>query len=148
MRTVINRSELIEGVLSALQTNISSFKIGDGIRPVIESVDPDKDRKYYDPPYAVLHLRPGGDLDGPLTDSQADAVFSVQITAVGNTQIEALRVQDTCAKYMDRSYITIPNRKIRTIKKDFASNGTERDDDVPTPVYYSFEIYDIDTTPA
>ena len=87
-------------------------------------------------------------MDGPITDSQADTVLPVQITAVGNTQIEALRVQDTCAKYMDKSYITIPNRKIRTIKKRFASDGTERDDDVPTPVYYSYEIYEIDTTPA
>jgi len=147
MRTVINRSELVEAVFDALETNISSFPIGDGIRPVVESVDPDEDRKYKDPPYAVVHLRPGGELDGPITDSQADGTFSIQITAVGNTQIEALRVQDICAKYMNNTYITIPDRKLRTVKKDFASNGTERDDDVPTPVYYSFEIYNLNTTP-
>jgi len=147
-RTVVNRSEHVTAVIDHLRASISAFPIGDGYRPVIESADPDLDAKYEDPPYAIVFLRPGGILDGPISDSEADTVFSIQITGVGNTQTEALTVSDICLKYMDKGSITIPNRKIRNISKSISSDGAQRDDDVPTPVYYSFEIYDIDTVPA
>ena len=147
-RTVVNKSEHLTAILTHLQSSITAFPIGDGIRPVVESANPDLDDKHEDPPYAILFLRPGGIQDGPISDSQADVRLAFQITEVGKTQTEALVVTDTCAQYMDPSLFTIPNRKIRDISKSVASDGAQRDDDVPTPVYYSFEVYDVDTVPA
>ena len=129
------------GVFDTLKV-ITQFEIGEGERP--KGVT----NEFLDPPYAVLFLLPGGDQEGPISDSQADVVLRFQVTAVGKSQREAISVLDYCAKRMHKAYITVTGRKVRNLLKVLASNGVRRDDDVATPVFYCFQQWELDTTPA
>lgn len=148
MRTVVKRSEHLTAVLDTLQANVTAFPVSDGLRPVYDSIDADLDGKHIPPPYAIVFFLSGGTMDGDLADSQADVEFRFQITAVGNTQTEAMVVQDVCAQFMQKELISVPSRRVRNVSKSLASEGAKRDDDVPTPIFYSFEVYLLDTTPA
>jgi len=141
MRTNISTYNHYLAVLNNLQT-ITNFEVGDGERPK------DVTGAFLDPPYAVLFLISGGDMEGPISDSQADITLRFQITAVGQSPKEAIVVQDYCAAKMHKSNLSISGRKVRNLTKVLASNGVRRDDDVPTPVFYCFQQWDLDTTPA
>jgi hypothetical protein len=141
MRTEVYGYDHFVGVLTAL-SSITQFDIGEGEAPK------NTDGTIVDPPYAVLYLLAGGDMDGPISDSQADVVMRFQITAVGKSEKEALAVQDYCTKRMQKAYVTVSGRKVRNLTKVLASNGVIRDDDVATPVFYCFQQWDLNTTPS
>lgn len=128
------------GVLENLQ-KITQFRIGEGERPRAGNV-------FLDPPYAVLYVLTGGDLDGPLSDTQADATIRFQITAVGRSEPEALAVQDICTARMKKANVTVTDRRVRRLWRSAGSNGVRRDDDLPTPLFYCYQQWDLETTPA
>lgn len=138
-RTVTSLEAHAQGILSALSA--LNFPIGDG-------VDPERDGQKHNPPYAVLYLVGGGNLEGPISDSQADITLRFQITAVGKTQSEALRIIDLTRTKLTKSLITVTNRRVRNIIHVASSGGTRRDDDIPTPLFYAYDLWEIDTTPT
>jgi hypothetical protein len=131
----------LEAVLGAL-SNPVPIQIGE--RPK-KAGDP----QFADAPYVVIGITSGGLLDGPLSNTQADADYRIWIACYGNTATEAYTLRDIVqAEMMDKSNFTIPNRVIRDIRMDVPTGGAFRDDDVQTPLFYTREIYVLRTTPA
>ena len=139
-RTVV----LLEDHTQALLTTLSgaAFDVGDGVAPR------NADKSEIDPPYAVLYSIPGGRFDGPLSDSQADVVLVYQITAVGETRQQAQVIIDVCRALMQRENVTVPSRVVRDLKLLTPNSGVMRDDDLPNPLFYGYDRYLLDTTPA
>lgn len=139
-RTVVLLEDHFKGIKDSL--DLSTITIGDGTAPRGAG------KVELDPPYAVLYLIAGGTMDGPLSDSQADVNLIFQITAVGVTRQQALVVLDITRARMQRELITIPNRKVRDLRLNLPASGMVRDDDLPNPLFYGYDRYELDTTPA
>lgn len=109
----------------------------------------DGESQYVDPPFLLLRVFPSADeSDGPLADSDADIVLRYQTMGVGDTEEQAINVTDRCRTVMQASNITILNRRIMDLRLMVVSGGSNRDDDLPTPYYYSHDIWEIMTTPS
>lgn len=109
----------------------------------------DGNQRFDDPPFVLVRIFPSAaEFDGPLNDSQADINMRIQLLAVGETQRQALRINDICRPFMQRTLLTIPNRAVMDIRLMVASGGVSRDDDLPTPYFYSSDLYEIRTTPT
>lgn len=144
-RTDVLLKPHFDGVYNALTAGsdpITAFPIGKAERPKTSA------GKFEKPPYAILSIFPGGEQDGPINDSQADAVIRFRIAAAGKSSNEALQVSDACTKRMHRENITIANRKVRSVKKLTSNSGQDRDDDVATPLFFEVYIWEVDTVPA
>ncbi len=146
-RTSVLVTDHIDGLIDHLDTYLAALSfpvpIGFGERPV------DDEKQFHPPPYVVITYIPGGDLEGPLADSQADINLRVLVNAMGNTAHEASVLRDIVhTQMMDKSNFSITNRKIRSIGNEVASDGLERDDDAPTPIHYTRQIYILDTVPT
>ena len=137
-RTTVLMKPIFDGVYASLDA-IAQFETGRNERPKTTT------GKFIDPPYAVLSIFPGGVQDGPLSDSQVDVTVRFRVAAVGKSESEALVVADMCAARMKPSLVTVSGRTVRRISKLSASSGSSRDDDVATPLFFSIEIYDVDT---
>ena len=146
-RTTVLLTNHIQAIVDHITTTMAGYtadiNVGFGERPK------KPDGTFYDPPYIVISHVAGGTLDGPLSDSQADHTIRVLIMAMGNTAREALVARDLAhAEMMDKSNFTITGRKIRDISVEVPSDGAYRDDDVQTPIFYTRQIYLLDTTPS
>lgn len=139
-RTTTLLDDHTQGLLDALDP--APFSIGDGEAPRLA------DKTEIDPPFAVLYALPGGQFDGPLSDSQADVTLIYQITAVGETRQQAQIVIDVCRTLMKKANVTVTNRRVRDLKHLTPYSGTIRDDDLPNPLFYGYDRYELDTTPS
>jgi len=118
------------------------FPIGDWERPK------DSGEKFIDPPYALVRLFPStGQFEGDLTNFQSDITLRIQVMAAGFIQLQCLEIQDITRKFMYRENITIPGRYIQKLKFMITSGGIARDDDLPTPLLFSYDVYELRTTP-
>lgn len=141
MRTVINTDDHTQGLLTALA--VLPFPVGDGVAPR------DALQAEIDPPYVVLYPIVGGIFDGPLSDSQADISLIYQVTAVGVTRFSAQAGIDLVrAIFMDKSNVIITGRVVRDIRLVSPYSGIVRDDDLPDPLFYGYDRYELDTTPS
>jgi hypothetical protein len=141
MRTVINTDDHTQGILTAL--NSLPFLVGDSEAPR----NPDKSEA--SPPYVVLYPIVGGGFDGPLSDTQADVTIIYQVTSVGVTRFSAQAAIDLVrAILFDKSNVTIPSRRVRDIRLISPFSGIVRDDDLPDPLFYGYDRYQMDTTPS
>jgi hypothetical protein len=142
-RTLIKLDDHLQGMLNALD-GVVPFPVGDGYRPK------DVQEQWVDPPYAVVRMFTSAEeFDGPLSDTQVDVVLRYQIVAVGLTQTQAVVVQDLCrAELVDKTNITVTGRSIMDLRLMVTSNGVFRDDDLPTPFFYCYDIWELHTTPA
>lgn len=141
MRTVVNTDDHTQGLLDALAA--LPFPVGDGVAPR------NADKSEVDPPYVVLYGVVGGNFDGPLSDTQADVSMVYQITGVGQTRFSAQAAMDLArAILMDKSNVTITGRTIRDIRLVSPFSGVVRDDDLPNPLFYGYDRYELDTTPT
>lgn len=139
-RTATILDDHTEALLSTLSA--APFPVGDGVAPR----NPDKSEM--DPPYVVLYSLPGGQFDGPLSDSQADVTLIYQITSVGRSRQQAQVAIDVCRVLMKKGNVTVLNRKVRDLKHLTPNSGTMRDDDLPNPLFYGYDRYELDTTPS
>ena len=140
-RTVINTDDHTQGVLDALVS--LPFAVGDGEAPR------NADKTEIDPPFVVLYPISGGTFDGPLSDSQADVHMVYQVTSVGITRFSAQAAIDLVrAILFDKSNVTITGRSIRDIRLTTPFSGIIRDDDLPDPLFYGYDRYELDTTPS
>lgn len=101
-----------------------------------------------DPPYHVLYMLPGGELDGPMTAPEADADFRFQITTVGRLPDEARWHADRAAAALESEPVTVAGRFVCRIRPIEASNGVRRDDDVTPPLFYVVARYGARSFPA
>lgn len=118
------------------------FPVQEWRRPV------DSDEKFIDPPYAMVRpMAAAAQFGGPITDSQADVIIRIQVLAVGNTQGQAIRINDLIRPRMQRRFINIPYRRVMDVRLMVVTGGISRDDDLPTPFFYSADLYELQTTP-
>ncbi len=139
-RTTTLLDDHTNALLAALSA--ASFAVGDAEAPRLA------DKTEIDPPYIVLYPIPGGRFDGPLSDSQADVVLIYQITSVGTTRTQAQIAIDVARALMKKANVTITNRKVRDLRHLTPNSGVVRDDDLPNPLFYGYDRYELDTTPA
>lgn len=139
-RTVVLTEDHTDAILALLRT--TTIEIGDGEMPR------GADKSETDPPYAALYPLIGGQFDGPLSDSQADVTLLYQITAVGQTRQQAQVIIDITRAIMQRENLSITGRAVRDIRLVTPNSGLVRDDDLPNPLFYAYDRYEVDTTPA
>ena len=135
----------VNGVIDAIKGGAFplEFLVEEWRRPV------DPNERYIDPPYALVRPMPSAaQFTGPIDDTQADIILRIQVLAVGDTQSQALRVGDLCRARMQRRFITIPYRRVMDVRFMVTTGGLSRDDDLPTPTFYSADIYELQTTPT
>jgi hypothetical protein len=106
---------------------------------------------FLDPPYLLCRVYPSADqMGGSLADSQRDSVIRIQLLAAGKTEIEAMNVTDWARQHMQRdnleSYLAAENRAVMDLRLMVSSAGLTRDDDLPTPLYQSSDLYELRTT--
>jgi hypothetical protein len=131
----------IKAVIDALDAGCP-FPVGEWWRPRTAA------ETYDDPPFALVRLFPSaGQFEGDLANPQVDHVLRIQVMCAGLTQLQALEVQDITRKQMYRGNLTIPNRYIQSLKFMVTSGGVSRDDDLPTPFLFSYDVYELRTTP-
>ncbi len=131
----------IKAVIDVLDLNLP-FPIGDWERPK------DVNEKFIPPPYALVRLFPStGQFEGDLTHFQKDIILRIQIMAAGLVQLQCLDIQDLTRQQMYRDNLTIPGRYIQSLKMMITSGGISRDDDLPTPLLFSYDVYELRTTP-
>lgn len=101
-----------------------------------------------DLPCVVLY--PGGlnELNGPVSDSHADAAPIMQITSVGATVDQTEWARDKAAVALLDGAITVAGRAHAQPPVLEASQPVRRDDDVTPPVFYAVDLYRLSTTPA
>jgi hypothetical protein len=140
-RTVINTDDHTQGLLDALAA--LPFPVGDAVMPR------GANKEETDPPFVVLYPIVGGSFDGPLSDTQADVHLNYQVTSVGETRFSAQAALDLVrAILLDKSNVTITGRSIRDIRLVTPFAGVIRDDDLPNPLFYGYDRYELDTTPV
>lgn len=139
-RTTTLLDDHTQALLDALAA--APFSVGDGVAPR------NADKSEIDPPYVVLYSITGGRFDGPLNDSQADVSLVYQITAVGETRQQAQVAIDVCRDLMKKANVTVTNRRVRDLRHLTPNSGVIRDDDLPNPLFYGYDRYELDTTPA
>jgi len=146
MRTDVLIADHIQPIVDYLTTILgglgAAIPVGFGERPV------NADKQHSLPPYVVVSFLPGGLLDGPVSDSQADVLLRLIVLSMGNTASEATTLRDIAHKEMHKENFSITNRKIRNLTIENPSDGVYRDDDAPTPIFYTRQIYLMDTTPT
>jgi hypothetical protein len=145
-RTSVLIADHIQPIVDFLtaQLGVLSYPIpvGFGERPIGD------DKLHEPPPYLFVTYLPGGTLDGPLSDSQADVSIRILLFSAGKTAREATVLRDIAHQEMHKENFTVSNRKIRNLIVETPSDGTYRDDDAPSPIFYTRQIYLMDTTPS
>ena len=139
-RTVISVEDHTEAILALLNT--TTINVGDGQMP--RGVN----KEEVLPPYAALYPIVGGTFDGPLSDTQADVSLIYQVTAVGDTRQQAQVIIDIIRVVMQRENLIITGRAVRDIRLVTPFSGVIRDDDLPNPLFYGYDRYEVDTTPV
>lgn len=99
-------------------------------------------------PYSVVYPLDDQTRSGPLWDGQADVVHAVQVTSVGETAEQARKLQDkNRAKILASGAITVSGRSVQQPDLS-AGGGVERDEDEQPRLYYSVDIWLLQTSPA
>jgi len=104
-------------------------------------------QKRYVAPSIVLHMVPGGTVDGTLgcPDEIVDGRFKVK--AIGRSAGEARNVADKAAVALSAG-LTVTGRRIRRLRPLDAWSGIERDDDVTPPLFYATRTYGLYSFPT
>ena len=81
------------------------------------------------------------------TPEPCATVYNVyQITAVGSTRYQAEWVADQCREVMLGDTLTVTGRTVMR-RMPLSSGPVERDDDMPTPLFYTVSTFQVWTTP-
>lgn len=134
MGTVAELRPHLEAVITHLENHADGFAIGDGEKPP-GSI-----------PYAVIYVTPGGRLDGPVSDPEADLELVVQATCVGGNQGEALWVRDRVVRIFKLPFHVV-GREVTRVRVG-GPTGVDRDDDHQPPLSYATPLFRITTSPA
>lgn len=136
-------NSVVDHMTTYLKTLDYEVPVGFGERPV------GSDKKHLPPPYLVVSFMSGGSNNGPISDSEADVLLRILLLATGNTAKEATVLHDiTHNQMIVKENFSINNRILRTIRTESPSDGIYRDDDDPSPIFYTRHIYLLDTTPS
>ena len=145
-RTVVLVTDHIQAIVDHMNTVLGALTypvpVGFGERPI------KADKQHEPPPYLMVQFLAGGFAEGPLDDTQADINLRVLLVSAGNTAHEASVLRDIAHAQMQASNFSVANRKVRDVRVQGVTDGIYRDDDVPTPIFYTRQTYLMDTVPA
>lgn len=129
-----------DAVLGTLQADWpdggNGERIGDGQAPEDQTL-----------PYATLYSLDENDMDGSLASAQETGWFEFQITAVGQTRMQAAALGDKLRETLLASSPTVVGYTLGPWLK-LVSDITDRDDDVQPPVFYSINTLQVFTAPS
>lgn len=138
---------IIDMLNAVLTGDDNPFPINEWQRPK------DGQWRFGSPPFLLIRNYPSAaQSSGSLADSQVDTILRVQLLGVGKTELEALNVTDWGRIYMQRArlepFLASESRAVMDLSAMVVSGGATRDDDLPTPFFYSTDLYELWTTPA
>lgn len=100
------------------------------------------------PPYVVVYLTAGGEVDGTMSGSDDDSDLRIQTTSVGSGVEQALWVTDKVRAALDGATLTVADRAVQRVRLLTASSGVRRDEDVTPPVFYAVDVWGLRSFPA
>src|SRR3712207_5058636 len=68
------------------------------------------------PPYVVLYMLPGGEVDGTAASPDSDADLRFQLTTVASHPSQARDIADEAAAALDGLTLTVPGRSVDRIR--------------------------------
>lgn len=143
-RTAVERGPETDAILTLLTA--SAVLVGDGVRPAGAGFPGDDPTQEF-VPYAVLYQGVTADIDGPVSDPNADTTSEYQVTSIGVTRAQASFVADKARHTMLEQTLAVPGRCVQLVEWSQGRNA-ERDDDVTPPLFYAIDIYSISTSPV
>lgn len=128
------------GVIATLEA--AGLTVGDGVGKVDSGGE-------LITPQVIVHMIPGGQIDGTAAspDAWADARF--QLTAVGSIARQARWALDKASTALADNGVTVAGRVIQRVRpvENQPWGKTERDQDVTPPVFYATRVYGMHSFP-
>jgi hypothetical protein len=127
-------------IIAALEAD--DLTVGDGVAPRVGN--PPK----IVAPCVVVHMVPGGAIDGTAGDPDGWADARFQLTAVGRLAAEARRYADLAAAALETHGLAVAGRAVRRLRPIEPWGRVERDHDVTPPLFYATRTYGVWTFPG
>lgn len=142
--TQIEQNPHALAVVAALEA--AGLAVGDGVAPRVGAGSSDP----FVAPCVVVYMIPGGMIDGPLGDPDADGDGRFQLTSVGRLASEARWYADKAlAAVSAPGAVVVPGRSIQRVRPMGTWGGVERDDSVPIPpLFYVTAVFGLFTFSA
>ena len=99
-------------------------------------------------PQIIVHLIPGGTIDGSIADPDEWADARFQLTAVGRVAAEARWYADKAATALEANAVTVAGRSIVRVRPVEPWGRVEVDHDVTPPLHYSTRTFGLFTFPT
>lgn len=142
-RTSVERGPETDAILALL--NGAGVLTGDAERPTGGGF-PGGDTTAAFVPYAVLYPGVTTDIDGPVSDPDADVTAEYQVTSVGVTRAQAAFISDKAKHALHEQDLVVPGRFVQLVEWT-TGREVERDDSVTPPLFYAVDIYSVSTSP-
>lgn len=135
-------------VTDAIIANLTAagMRVGDGIEPTGGGWTGAAGQSTFNG-YVVVHPLPGGDVDGTIVASFADAAPLYQLSTFGASRGQAEFLADQARAVMLTAAITLSGRKVAQMRIDMLG-GSARVDGVQPPIWMGVERYRVQTTSA
>lgn len=143
-RTAVARGPETAALLTLL--NAADVLTGDAVRPPGGGFPGDDSTRPF-VPYAVLHQGVTVDVDGPVSDPNADAANEYQVTSVGLTRASASVIADRAKTALLTTPLTVAGRHVQLVEWT-GGRPADRDDDTTPPLFYVIDLYSVTTSPA
>lgn len=99
-------------------------------------------------PQVIVHLIPGGRVDGSAADPDEWADARFQLTAVGRVAAEARWYADKAASALESNAVTVAGRSVQRVRPTEPWGPVTKDHDVTPPLFYSTRQYGLFTFPT
>jgi hypothetical protein len=143
-RTAPPRGPETDALLAVLTA--AGVLVGDAMKPPGAGF-PDEDTTLDFTGYAVLFQGVTIQVDGPVSDANADVIAEHQLTSVGLTRPQASYIADKARAALLNGDVAVPGRCVQLVEWT-SGHPVTRDDDVTPPLFYAIDIYAITTSPA
>lgn len=142
--TVVDRGPETDALLAVLAS--ADILAGDGLKPP-DAGWPLEDTSQPFLPYVVLFQGVTVQIDGPVTDPNADTISEYQLTSIGVTRASASVLARNAKDALLNTPLAIADRTVQRVEW-VAGRPAQRDDDVTPPLFYVIDIYTVNTSPA
>lgn len=147
-RTLVEINPQIQGVIdllsnAALGTDLED-RVAEWERPK------DDDNLFIEAPYILVREYPSaGEMSGSLAQTKEDTILRLQVLCIGENASQARKLRDWTRRYMQRNALEalIADRAVMDLSLMVTGGGDTRDDDIPSPLHSSTDLYELWTTP-
>lgn len=137
-----------EPLMAAIESVLSSIALGSDTMPVGRGTVPDCPGR----PYLILSSPITSTFDGSLETSDDDVQKRVQVSAVGDTQQQALMALDKARAVMNTPTIQTAmggnGRRIHAVMLDLHRGDLREERGIPDPLFTVIDQYLIRSSPA